>query len=77
MAKKALIEYALYTRQSCRAFGISETCYRHEANLSDDNAKITDWLLRERRLLATAISKIKPAAITKHQASSSGDTPIP
>ena len=46
MAKKALIEYALYTRQSCRAFGISETSYRHEANLSDDNAKITDWLLR-------------------------------
>ena len=46
MAKKALIEYALNIRQSCRAFGISETCYRYEAKLSDENAEIADWLLR-------------------------------
>ena len=46
MAKKALIKYALNIRQSCRAFGISETCYRSEAKLSDENAKIADWLLR-------------------------------
>jgi putative transposase len=46
MAKKALIEYVLYTRQSCRAFGISETCYRHEAKLNDENAEIADWLVR-------------------------------
>ena len=46
MAKKALIEYALNIRQSCRALGISETCYRYEAKLSDENAEIADWLLR-------------------------------
>ena len=46
MAKKALIEYALNIRQSCRAFGISETCYRYEAKLSDENAEIANWLLR-------------------------------
>lgn len=31
---------------SCLLFGISETCYRYEAKLSDENAKISDWLLR-------------------------------
>ncbi len=46
MAKKALIDHELNIRQSCRAFGISETCYRYEAKLSDENAEIADWLLR-------------------------------
>jgi putative transposase len=46
MAKKSLVDHALNIRQSCRAFGISETCYRYEAKLSDENAEIADWLLR-------------------------------
>jgi putative transposase len=46
MAKKALVDHELNIRQSCRAFGISETCYRYEAKLSDENAEIADWLLR-------------------------------
>jgi putative transposase len=46
MAKKALVQHELSMRQSCRAFGISETCYRYEAKLSDENAEIADWLLR-------------------------------
>jgi putative transposase len=46
IAKKALIECALNIRQSCRAFGISETCYRSEAKLNDENAEIADWLVR-------------------------------
>jgi len=46
MAKKALVEYALNIRQSCRAFGISETWQRYEAIHSDENAEIADWLLR-------------------------------
>ena len=46
MAKKALIECALNIRESCRVFGISETCYRYEAKLSDENAEIANWLLR-------------------------------
>jgi putative transposase len=45
MAKIALVEYALNTRQSCRVFGISETCYRYEAKRSDENAETADWLL--------------------------------
>ncbi|MFT5931911.1 MAG: putative transposase, partial [Hyphomonas sp.] len=31
---------------ACRAFSISETCYRYEAKLSDENAEIADWLVR-------------------------------
>jgi len=31
---------------ACRTFGISETCYRYEAKLSDENAEIADWLVR-------------------------------
>jgi putative transposase len=46
MAKKALVEYALNIRQIRWAFGIGETCYRYEAELSDENAEITDWLLQ-------------------------------
>ena len=29
-----------------RAFEISETCYRYERLLSDENAEIADWLER-------------------------------
>ena len=46
MAKKALFQHQLSIRQICRAFGISETCYRYEAKLSDENAEIAGWLLR-------------------------------
>jgi putative transposase len=28
------------------AFGISETCYRYQPKLSDENAEIADWLVR-------------------------------
>ena len=31
---------------ACRAFEISETCYRYERLLSDENAEIADWLER-------------------------------
>jgi putative transposase len=30
----------------CRAFAISETCYRCQPKLSDENAEIAHWLLR-------------------------------
>ena len=33
-------------RIACEVFTISETCYRYEAKLSDENAQIADWLLR-------------------------------
>jgi putative transposase len=31
---------------ACRAFEISETCYRHSPVLSDENEEIADWLER-------------------------------
>lgn len=30
----------------CITFSISETCYRYEPVLNDENEKIVDWLLR-------------------------------
>ena len=46
LAQKAVQEKAIPVRLSCKAFGISETCYRYQAKLSDENALIADWLLR-------------------------------
>ena len=46
MAQRAVTEQGVPIRLACRAFGISETCYRYQAKLSDDNALIADWLLR-------------------------------
>ena len=31
---------------ACRTFQISETCYRYERKFDDENAEITDWLVR-------------------------------
>jgi len=46
MAQRAVTDKGVSIRVACRAFGISETCYRYQAKLSDDNALIADWLLR-------------------------------
>jgi len=46
MAERAIKDQGLSIRRACKAFGISETCYRYQAKLSDDNALIADWLLR-------------------------------
>ena len=31
---------------ACRTFQISESCYRYERKLGDENAEIADWLVR-------------------------------
>jgi putative transposase len=46
MASQAVEQCAVSIRLACEAFGISETCYRYQATLSDENAEIADWLLR-------------------------------
>ncbi len=46
MAQRAITNKGITIRLACRAFGISETCYRYQARLSDENAFIADWLLR-------------------------------
>jgi putative transposase len=46
LAEKAVQEKGLTIRMACWVFSISETCYRYQPKLSDENAKIADWLLR-------------------------------
>src|SRR5690554_2824701 len=46
MARKAVTEKAVSIRLACWIFSISETCYRYQAKLNDENAEIADWLTR-------------------------------
>ncbi|SUP01062.1 Integrase core domain [Legionella maceachernii] len=46
LAKKAVTQRNISIRLSCTLFGISETCYRYQAKLNDENALIANWLLR-------------------------------
>jgi len=46
MAVNAQSRHDLSIRVVCIAFAISETCYRYQPKLSDENAEIADWLLR-------------------------------
>jgi putative transposase len=46
MAQKSVSERGVSIRLASLAFGISETCYRYQAKLSDENAEIADWLIR-------------------------------
>lgn len=46
MAKWAVITKGASIRQACADFTISETCYRYQPKLVDENAVIADWLVR-------------------------------
>ena len=46
MARWAVEARGARIRQACADFAVSETCYRYQRKLSDENAKIADWLLR-------------------------------
>lgn len=46
MAQKAVTENGISIRLACWIFSISETCYRYQAKLSDENVEIADWLIR-------------------------------
>ena len=46
MAKHAAAARGLSIRLVCRAFSVSETCYRYQPKLSGENAEIADWLIR-------------------------------
>ncbi|NWG92814.1 MAG: IS3 family transposase [Parvularculaceae bacterium] len=46
MAMKAVEEDGVSVALACCTFGVSESCYRYEARLSDENAEIADWLIR-------------------------------
>ena len=46
MARWAVETKGCSIRRACGDFAISETCYRYQAQLSDENALIADWLVR-------------------------------
>ena len=46
MAQQAMEQFGMSIRLVCITFSISETCYRYQAKLSNDNALIADWLIR-------------------------------
>lgn len=46
MAVNVVKESGVSIRFACETFGISETCYRYEPKLKDENAEIADWLVR-------------------------------
>ena len=46
LAQKAVIDKDVSIRLSCQLFSLSETCYRYQPKLSDENTLIADWLMR-------------------------------
>ncbi len=46
MALQAMERFGMSIRLACITFSISETCYRYQARLADDNVVIADWLIR-------------------------------
>ena len=45
MVKQAVERYRSSIRLACKAFAISETCYRYQPVQSDENTEIADWLI--------------------------------
>jgi putative transposase len=46
MARWAVDHRQISIRLACATFSISQTCYRYQPRLSDENAEIADWMLR-------------------------------
>jgi putative transposase len=46
MAQQAVHTRGMTVCVACAAFAISQTCYRYQTKLTDENADIVDWLLR-------------------------------
>lgn len=46
MAQKAVAQRRVSIRVACEAFSVSQTCYRYQPLLSNENAEIADWLIR-------------------------------
>ena len=46
MAEEAVQRQGVSIALACRTFQISETCYRYERKLSDENTEIADWPVR-------------------------------
>jgi len=46
MAKQTVLQQRMNIRQACQTFSVSETCYRYEPKMADENTRIADWLIR-------------------------------
>ena len=46
MAQWAVEVKGASLRQACASFTLSQTCYRYQPKLSDENERIADWLVR-------------------------------
>ena len=46
MASKAVSYFAIPIRLACNIFKVSESCYRYQSVLANENLLIADWLLR-------------------------------
>jgi len=46
MAVEAVASRGISVALACRTFSISESCYRYERQLSDENAEIEEWLVK-------------------------------
>jgi putative transposase len=46
MAQRIVVQQGISIRLVCLAFGISQTCYRYQAKLSQENIEIADHLIR-------------------------------
>lgn len=46
LAQAAVADGHANIRQACQTYGISETCYRYQPKLSNENAEIAEWLMR-------------------------------
>ena len=45
MAEKAVARHGVSIALACRAFGVSETCYRYSPKLKDENEEIVNLLV--------------------------------
>ena len=45
MAEKVVARHQISVALACRAFGVSETCYRYSPKLKDENEEIADLLV--------------------------------
>ena len=45
MAQSAVANHSISIRLACNAFSISQTCYRYQSKLSDENALVAERLL--------------------------------
>ena len=46
MAQEAVKKRSISVRFACQLFAVSESCYRYQAKLSEENEAIADWLIR-------------------------------